>query len=417
MKNAKYFLRKQGKGDPVIVFELFDSRFKGRRFMYSTGHHCPAGQWDKRKQRTRNQAINKHLDFIQNTVKEFIDARFDRLTLSREDLKEWIISHLKDDIQDRHAREIAKTGEQDFFKTWKEIIETTKRPDGQPLRYNTAKQKRYTKTLLQTYAAEMNTQLTFDSFSIRFYHMLDKWMIDRGLNGNSRGQHFKEIKAVLAQAIERDIPVNMDFKKRSWRVIKTTPDAVFLNSVEIRKILLQKLPDNLSRHRDIFIMACFVGARHSDWHQIREENIIKDGNKEILRYRQTKTGDVVHVPLHPVVRMILSKYKTPPDVISGQKFNKAIKEIARRCKLGTCSLNGEVIEKAEAISTHTARRSFATNAYLSRSMDVRQIMNCTGHKTEAAFLAYLKLDGRDLATLAAESKFFTDGFSLLKIAQ
>jgi hypothetical protein len=47
-------------------------------------------------------------------------------------------------------------------------------------------------------------------------------------------------------------------------------------------------------------------------------------------------------------------------------------------------------------------------------MEVRESMNGTGHTTETSFLKYLKLDGRDYAALAAESKFFTEEWSLLR---
>jgi integrase len=78
----------------------------------------------------------------------------------------------------------------------------------------------------------------------------------------------------------------------------------------------------------------------------------------------------------------------------------------KEANLGNVMINGRQVEKWTEITTHTARRSFATNAYLSGSLDVYQIMRCTGHKTEASFLLYLKLDGKDYALKAAESKFF-----------
>ena len=46
--------------------------------------------------------------------------------------------------------------------------------------------------------------------------------------------------------------------------------------------------------------------------------------------------------------------------------------------------------KCEMIKTHTARRSFCTNAYLS-GMDSLDIMALSGHKTEANFLKYIKV--------------------------
>ena len=236
-------------------------------------------------------------------------------------------------------------------------------------------------------------------------------MKEKSLNGNSRGRHFKEIKAMLREAMDRDIEVNMSFQKKSFKVIRNSTDNTFLNETELKKLMKLRLPLHLESHRDIFVMACFVGARHSDWSQIRRSNIIHEKGKELLKIKQTKTGDIIHVPLHPVVRMLLAKYNGEPTrVISNQKLNEALKDICKEAELGNVAIDGEIKEKWQEITTHSARRSFATNAYLSKSLDVYQIMKCTGHKTESSFLAYLKLNGRDYALQSAESKFFKSDF-------
>jgi len=51
------------------------------------------------------------------------------------------------------------------------------------------------------------------------------------------------------------------------------------------------------------------------------------------------------------------------------------------------------------------RRSFCTNAYLSK-MDSLDIMALSGHKTEANFLKYIKVTGKERAKRIAEHKFF-----------
>jgi integrase len=138
----------------------------------------------------------------------------------------------------------------------------------------------------------------------------------------------------------------------------------------------------------------------------------------MLRIKQTKTGAIVHVPIHTAVRTILKKYgNNIPKVISNQKFNTALKLICQKADLGKVIIEGRTVEKWQEITTHTARRSFATNAYLSRSMDVYQIMRFTGHKSESSFLRYLKLDGKDFAIQSADSKFFQDDiWTTLKVA-
>ena len=54
------------------------------------------------------------------------------------------------------------------------------------------------------------------------------------------------------------------------------------------------------------------------------------------------------------------------------------------------------MRKWEMISSHTARRSFATNEYLNGTPSIT-IMAVTGHKTEKAFLKYIKVTSREHA--------------------
>lgn len=50
--------------------------------------------------------------------------------------------------------------------------------------------------------------------------------------------------------------------------------------------------------------------------------------------------------MHPIVNSILNKYgDKPPQVITNQKFNEALKEIGEKAKLGRISIGGKVVEK------------------------------------------------------------------------
>jgi integrase len=419
MKNFSFTLRQQGSGDPVLVFWVFDSRFPGRKFMYSTGLHCSHSDWHKKKGRAKLDHIAMHQDFLEECAEEFLNERVNSLTLSRKDLKDFIKSRMRDEAQEATERltELAEV-----WKTWQELIDTTKNKDGEPINKATKRQKKQTLNLVKSYCQEkgISARFSFLQMDIKFYHNFDKWLMDRGHAGNTRGNYLKQIRAILREADDRNIPVSPDYRKKSWKIIFKSPESVFLNTVELRKIY-DLGPDKLSKedliHKDIFIRACFVGARHSDWAQIIPANVIIENKKEILRYRSTKTGDIIHLPVHPAVRVIWAKYPEQPHVLSNQKFNDALKRIAQAAELGTCVVNGQLVDKWTQVTTHTARRSFATNAYLSRDLEVYQIMNCTGHKTESSFLAYLKLDGRDYAAMAAESKFFTQEWLTLKVAQ
>ena len=58
----------------------------------------------------------------------------------------------------------------------------------------------------------------------------------------------------------------------------------------------------------------------------------------------------------------------------------------------------ESLERWKMVSTHTARRSFATNAY-ERGTPTNAIMAITDHKTEQSFLLYIKTSKRKQAEI------------------
>ena len=61
--------------------------------------------------------------------------------------------------------------------------------------------------------------------------------------------------------------------------------------------------------------------------------------------------------------------------------------------------------KYELLQTHTARRSFCTNACI-QGLDTLDIMAISGHKTESNFLRYIKVTREQRAKRIAQHPFF-----------
>ena len=114
------------------------------------------------------------------------------------------------------------------------------------------------------------------------------------------------------------------------------------------------------------------------------------------------------IPIHPEVRRIWDEYDGKlPNVISNQKFNQYIKEVCQAVGitdsvLKSITRGGKKIttayEKWQLVSSHTARRSFATNLYR-QGLPVVTIMAITGHRTEGAFLKYIKVGKEEHAEM------------------
>ena len=96
-----------------------------------------------------------------------------------------------------------------------------------------------------------------------------------------------------------------------------------------------------------------------------------------------------------------------PTPLTDQYFNKLIKEVGKEVGF-TDKMEGDlmnpktkrkergVYEKWQLISSHTCRRSFATNLYL-MNFPTLSIMKITGHTTEASFLKYIKVTPKEHA--------------------
>jgi integrase len=111
------------------------------------------------------------------------------------------------------------------------------------------------------------------------------------------------------------------------------------------------------------------------------------------------------------VLKIKEKYKgitsnSLPPVISNQKMNEYLKDICKtvdslKKKEEVIYTKGgskvsSMVPKHKLVTTHTARRSFATNMY-KQEVPTITIRKITGHKTESAFLRYIKATPSDHA--------------------
>jgi integrase len=225
-------------------------------------------------------------------------------------------------------------------------------------------------------------------------------------------------------AVDMELTENLQFEKKNFAIIKEETSAVYLKESELVQLYQYDLSGNtrLEQVRDLFVFGSFVGLRFSDFSDVKPENIQRIDKELFLRIKTKKMGNRVTIPCNPIVQDIFKKYNHMPNklprAISNQKFNNYIKEV---CKLvGFDEKNrletNQTMELWECISSHTARRSFATNLY-NEGFPVLDIMKITGHKTEKAFLSYIKFTDVDAAKKLSEHNRKKDWSRLLlKIA-
>ncbi len=274
---------------------------------------------------------------------------------------------------------------------------------------------RSTQRLLQDFQSTYARTLDFATVDLTFYKDFSSYMATiKDYAPETMGKHMTALKTFLREATEEGINQNLDYQKKTFKVTSKDSEEsvnIALNEAELLEMYQLDLSANqrLEKVRDLFIIGANTGLRFSDFTNIKPENVKEDKEGAVIEIIQFKTKRKATIPINQTVKTILHKYNNQlPEAVSNQKFNEYIKEVAQLCE----SLRGmeflayvkggknieENVERWKMISSHTARRSFATNAY-ERGTPVLSIMAITDHKTEKAFMAYIKTSKRKQAEI------------------
>ena len=277
---------------------------------------------------------------------------------------------------------------------------------GTPLAPKTIFQFENLQRHLKNFEQRQKEQIGFENIDMRFYKKLvDYLTIDLDLAPNTIGKIITNLKVFLREAFEDEITANNVFTHRKFKSITSVSDTVYLTTDEIKE--LQKIDLGkelrLDRVRDMFVMSCYTSLRFGDLIKIQPEHI----ENGMIELTQNKTGNQVTIPLTGDVVKILEKYGNSLNKISNQKYNDYLYEVCKKCDIlgKEVTINkikgGKKITmlkpKYEFISSHTARRSFATNEYKAGDLSVGEIMAITGHKTEKSFYRYIREKQKDTA--------------------
>lgn len=268
---------------------------------------------------------------------------------------------------------------------------------------------------LQEFSEKYDCDIYTNSVTEEFLDDFIIYLQERGLRHNTIAGYIEKLKTMVRKASQYNYAVDTTYDEIELRPEETF--AVYLSMNEITRIYYYKFTKQdkrmaKERIRDLFVLGCLTAFRYSDYSTLTEDNF----QGEYIVKRTKKTNVTVRVPMHDYVREIFDKYHGRiPGGLCIQYFNKYLKLICREIGLTdkvTFSftrggkLHTVTKEKWELISSHTARRSAATNMYLTGRMKTLEIMKLTGHKTESCFFRYIRLTADDTARAISGDLFF-----------
>lgn len=256
-----------------------------------------------------------------------------------------------------------------------------------------------------------------------FWNYFIAFLADQGLKYSTIGHVKANLITVLNWSSKYGVKLNpsyseVDIPNYIPSKISLTPDEIShiyhfkIGKEETYNFRLKKVTkmrknkiETLENVRDMFVLSCNLGQRYSDMVRISPENF-KNGVFSIV---QQKTGNKCHVPINTlsidsrITFAILEKYNYhAPYTGDINNYNTYLHQLLY--DIGEDFLdevyidnkiNGiitrETKHRYQLISSHSARRSFATINTL-RNIPRNKILRATGHSSEKAFSRYICYD-------------------------
>lgn len=351
----------------------------GKRIYFSTGKHVPAADWNKEKQAVKGkseeaQLINGYLIQLRNKIyQKEIELLQKGYLITAELLKEAITDKVEalnektllEVLEEHNAERKAMVGKTVAPATYW-VFEYTGRL------FKEFIQKKYERKDL--YLREINL-----GFIQGFHAYL---LGEKKMGQNSCTKHLKFLKKLLNLAVANSYisynPVNV------YKVEREPVEIDFLDEEELRKIINFDTPlPRLERAKDMFLFGCFTGLSYIDIKTLTPEHFEKDSAGRIwIKKRRVKTGVLSRIPLLPIAKLILDKYKGGEKLLPIQDpadINKYLKDIAILCGIN------------KRISFHTSRHTFASTVTLANNISLEVVSKMLGHTNTRMTAHYAKL--------------------------
>jgi len=392
---------------PLINFYLRDTKSTSRTAIYlyvsfsGTRLRCPTklqiepSKWSTKKQRPKLQSgLTKAINSIQDKAEKCFEDLFKQSGLPPSK------GRLKDELEIKlgHKRDEKPENLFGFVSDFINTAPTRINDKGKPLSEGTIKSYRQFRDILIQFQAATRYRIDFDTIDLVFYDKFVEWLtLSKRYTPNTIGRYIKTLKTILQDATDKGYNQNLAFKNKKFKVIREATEAIYLTWDEIDELQQLELSGSKELVRDLFLVACYTGLRGSDVMRLTPDNIQQDTIKLV----QQKTRDSLRVPIDPRMKPVLDKYSLPFPKLSPQFVTREIKQICKMCPL----LNAEVsitrtkggkeftkqVPKYSLVMFHSGRRSFSTNWYKDKT-PASVLMRATGHRTEQAFLTYIKTE-------------------------
>ena len=257
-----------------------------------------------------------------------------------------------------------------------------------------------------------NKNAVLNDLNEKWFYNFIRWMEGEGYKNSYIATIVSGFKTFVRHLNKSGL-ITMDANSLTYE--SRPVDTIYLNEQELEHLFNYPYKNTYIRSAvHSFLIGCYTGMRYVNFSKVNfDRDMIEVDGVKMIKAKAAKSNEMVYIPIHPNLQRIIDE--NVYSRISNQKLNSFIKLAAKEAGMNDqISLDvhkggKEMIiqyRKWEKVTTHTARRSFATNAFKA-GIPAQMIMKITGHKTESQFMKYLRVSGMENALLLSKHQFFS----------
>ena len=164
----------------------------------------------------------------------------------------------------------------------------------------------------------------------------------------------------------------------SIKISKRTKEVEFLTTEELQAIKSRAFSGRLEKVKDLFLFQCFTGLAYIDMANLTKEDFQFNEDQIYIKKCRVKTNITYLTVLIDEAAEIAKKYNFELPVLSNQKYNSYLKEIADLCGI------------TKSLHTHIGRHTFATYM-LNKGVSIEVVAKMLGHSNIKQTQHYSKL--------------------------
>ena len=351
----------------------------GERNSFSTGKQIAIEKWDKTKQQVKGK------DQETQNLNNYLKAIKAKLYQKEAELLERGFIITAQILYDAYFDKVESLKERSLFEVFEEHNQEQEKLVGNGVSKATHWVSVYTIRLLREFVQQKykREDLYLRELNLNFIQSFHSFLrIDKGMAQNSSTKHLKLLKKIINLSVANSYMAFNPFS--TYKVEREPVDIDFLDEEELRKIINFDTPlPRLERAKDMFLFGCFTGLSYIDIKTLAPEHFEKDNTGRIwIKKRRVKTGVLSRIPLLPIAKLILDKYKGGEKLLPIQDpadINKYLKDIAILCGIN------------KRICFHTSRHTFASTVTLANNISLEVVSKMLGHTNTRMTAHYAKL--------------------------